>query len=352
MSIKLLIVDDSSFFRRVICDSIADDREIDLVGEARNGQEAIDLVEKLKPDVVTMDVEMPVMGGVEAVRRIMRCCPTRILMMSTETGQGAPATLDALAAGAVDFIHKKSVLPGSRFAEQLCARIRGIFDHAGLTGRPPETKDIPAMAAGTDKDSRSGDGRSIQLLAIAASTGGPAALQRLLPFLTPDFPVPILIIQHMPAGFTQSFADRLDRLSKLAVHHARHGERLLAGHAYLAPGGQQLLVEETAQGLRACIRPATEEEIYHPSADTTLSSLATNLRRPVMAIILTGMGTDGCQGARMVKARGGRIWSQDKCSSVIYGMPQAVAEAGLSDGVYSLNELADKFSMKGHTWIS
>ncbi len=355
MTIKLLIVDDSSFFRRILRDSIAGCSDIELVGEAQNGRQAVEMTQLLKPDVVTMDVEMPVMGGVEAVRQIMALWPTKILMMSMETGQGAPATLDALTAGAVDFIHKKDILPGKYFSKHLCEKINDIFCHVQISGKAMSEL-TTAVSMSPQPISVGGvrhfDSQHFQALAIVASTGGPSALQRLLPAFPRDFPVPVLIIQHMPAGFTESFAERLDRLSKIEVHHVGQDEHLLPGCAYLAPGGQQMHVEENAGTLYARICPATEKDIYRPSADTTLNSLAVNLKRPVMAIILTGMGADGCQGARNIKEKGGRVWSQDKDSSVIFGMPHAVAEAGLSDGVYSLSELADKFSMKGHAWIS
>ena len=353
MTIEVLVVDDSAFFRRLVHDLLAGEEDIHIVGEARNGREAIERVEALRPDLVTMDVEMPLMGGVEAVRRIMQCSPTKILMMSSQTCDGAQATLDALAAGAIDFICKDGVVPGSGFSHRLSDKIRQIASHARPGGGVEETgrASVRRVLEGR-RPPRAQRPPRFSLLAIGASTGGPAALQRLLPALPGDFPIPVVVVQHMPEAFSESFARRLSQMSRLEVGVARHGQILRPGHAYVAPGGRQMLFDEAPQGISVALRAPAPGEIFHPSIDLALTSMAGHLKGRVLALILTGMGADGCEGGRELKRRGGVVWAQDEASSVVFGMPRAVAEAGLSDAVYSLDELVETFAMKDHAWIS
>ncbi len=352
MTIEVLVVDDSAFFRRLVHDILAGEEDIRIVGEARNGREAIERVESLRPDLVTMDVEMPLMSGVEAVRRIMERSPTKILMMSSQTCDGAQATLDALAAGAIDFICKDGVVPGPGFSHRLCDKIRQIVVHARSAGGAATVDGGTIRRTAGQRSSRAQRAPRFSLLAIGASTGGPAALQRLLPALPGDFPIPVVVIQHMPEAFSESFAKRLAQMSCIDVELVRHGQVLRPGHVYIAPGGRQMLLEEGRQGISASLRDPEADEIFHPSIDLALSSMASHLKGEVLALILTGMGADGCQGGREIKRRGGVVWAQDEASSVIFGMPRAIVDAGLSDAVYSLNELVDKFTMKDYAWIS
>ncbi len=354
MTIDILVVDDSAFFRRVVRDILGSEEGIRIVGEAKNGREAIERTEALRPDLVTMDVEMPVMSGVEAVRRIMERVPTNILMMSAQTFDGSQATLDALAAGAVDFIYKDSVVPGKGFSHRLHEKIRQIHLHARSRSVPGPVVDggADAMVGGTRRGARARRSSRFSVLAIGASTGGPAALQRLIPALPNDFPIPVVVVQHMPEGFSESFAQRLSRLSRLDVRQARPGDVLEAGTVLVAPGGRQMSLEKGTGRGTVHIRAPRDDEIFRPSIDLALSTLAIQGGGPVLALILTGMGADGCEGGREVKRRGGVVWSQDEASSVIFGMPRAVMEAGISDAVLSLDELVDKFSMKDCAWIS
>jgi len=351
MSIRVLVVDDSSFFRRIIRNILAKDDAFELVGEAKNGVEAVEMVSRLKPDLVTMDVEMPVMGGIAAVGAILEQLPVKILMLSSLTQKGAHFTLDALAAGAVDFLPKE--IRGGEgvcdsFAQSLLAKLRQIH-HLSVPqfkGRASTAKeDVRAGAVRTN--SHRGSQHSFendQLLMIGASTGGPAALQKVVPRIRAQFPIPVVIVQHMPAGFTSAFARRLGEHSAVGVCHAEDGMKLVAGHVYIAPGGMQLSVENENGQLLARIKEPNAEQIYRPCIDIALASVARSVGDGACAIIMTGMGADGREGARALKKAGGTIWAQDEASSVIYGMPMAIAKAGLADEILSLDRIIQLLS--------
>ncbi|MCC5855583.1 MAG: chemotaxis response regulator protein-glutamate methylesterase [Idiomarina sp.] len=376
MTIRVLVVDDSNFFRRRVTEILNDSSELEVVGAAADGQEAIAKVKELRPDVITMDIEMPVMDGITAVRHIMADNPTPILMFSSLTHEGAQATLDALDAGAVDFLPKKfediarnrgdavKVLQ-QRVAE--IGRKRGIRRPAPssfstsasvstsvstTTSRPsslrtpppsrtspPPRRETPAPSTGpVPALARSAP---IKLLAIGTSTGGPVALQTVLTSLPADFPVPIVLVQHMPAAFTKAFAQRLNGLCKIEVKEAEDGDTLQAGHAYLAPGGKQMLVDGRPGSARLRIRADDSDKLtYKPSVDLTFASVARTYGGEVLGVILTGMGADGREGCRMLKDKGATIWAQDRDTCVVYGMPQAVAAAGISDRDIPIQDVA------------
>lgn len=347
MPVKVLVVDDSSFFRRRLTEIFSHDKNIEVIGVAMNGKEAIEQVRKLKPDVVTMDIEMPVMDGITAVRKIMQSNPLPVLMFSSLTTDGAKATLDALDAGATDFLPKRmeNISQDREFAKrQLCARVRllgarGLKRTASSVTRvQPNPKEAivgetaPSVAPTTC--TRRGKHR---LVILGTSTGGPVALQKVLTVLPERFPQPILIVQHMPASFTPAFAERLNKLSKIKVKEAQDGDRPEQGWAYLAPGGKQMLVEDQ-RGVPTIRIVGSEPGLtYKPSVDVTFGSAAKLYGADVLAVVMTGMGADGREGARMLKAQGATVWAQDKDSCVIYGMPAAIAEAGLADKILSLN---------------
>jgi len=339
MKVRVLIVDDSGFFRRRIAEIFSADPHLEVVGAAVDGADAIVKVAELKPDVVTMDVEMPVLDGISAVRRIMATHPTPILMFSTLTQEGAKATFDALEAGAVDFLPKRLEDIASDQNEarrQLCARVR-LIGARGLPGQHPVKTSAAAAGAPASAPRRTAARRGgYRVLAIGASTGGPAALQQLVAQLPSDFPLPVLIIQHMPATFTLAFAQRLDQLCQVRVREAADGDVLAPGMVYVAPGGRQMLVEEQPRGLVVRIQDAVEGQNYRPCIDLTYQSLAKVLPGQVLALVLTGMGADGREGARSLKQGGSVVWAQDEASCVVYGMPAAVVEAGLADHVVPL----------------
>ncbi len=384
MSIKVLVVDDSSFFRRRLTEIIAADPELTVIGTANNGKEAIEKARELRPDVITMDVEMPVMDGIQAVREILKTQRLPILMFSSLTHDGAKATLEALEAGAVDFLPKKFediARDKSEAIELLRQRIKAVarrrlFVKAASTpassAQTTTTRPTSAPTAGssasiartpaarsellrsTAERTESTDvaqherpfkasGKQYKLVAIGTSTGGPVALQTIITALPANFPLPIVLIQHMPAAFTGAFAARLNSLAKIEVKEAVDGDILRPGVAYLAPGGKQMLLDGTDSAAKLRIKEDDSPRItFKPSVDITFGTAAKVFNDKVLAIVLTGMGSDGRDGARLLKQFGSKIWAQDEASCVVYGMPQAVTAAGLTDHEVSLPDVANK----------
>lgn len=357
MAKRVLIVDDSGFFRRRIKEMLSSDPRLEVVGEAADGRQAVEEAVRLKPDVITMDIEMPVLDGISAVREIMQRQPTPVLMFSSLTFDGARATLDALEAGAVDFLPKRFSDISSnadKAREQLQERVRTVA--AGARPGTPVSRARttpaatgPAPAAGgtaaresatpTRRASAGPSASDLDLVVIGASTGGPVALQRVLSALPASFPVPILLVQHMPANFTTAFAQRVDGMSQLRIREAADGDTLEVGSALLAPGGQHMGVRRRGGVLSVRSIEPQDGEFYKPSVDVALREATRACGGRVLGVILTGMGADGCEGARELKRRQGHIWSQDEATSVIYGMPGAVAKAGLTDREMPLTDI-------------
>ena len=351
MTYKVLVVDDSSFFRRRVTDILNKDPLLEVIDVAVNGQEAVDKALSLKPDVITMDIEMPVLNGIAAVQKIMAQSPTAILMFSSLTQQGAKSTIEALEAGALDFLPKKfsdiaqnSDEAGSLLRQrvlQLAKKggIRGRFSNKPVQGFHPVTSarkpTVGSAVSPSTKNSTSvlkvSSGKKYSLLAIGTSTGGPVALQKILASFPQDFPLPIIMIQHMPATFTNAFASRLNSLCQISVKEASDGDILKPGCAYLAPGGRQMIITGTENFAKIKIIEDNSLKIaFKPSVDVSFGSAAKIFGGNVLGIILTGMGADGREGSRMLKAQGATIWAQDEESCVVYGMPQAVTVAGIS----------------------
>ncbi|WP_394200764.1 chemotaxis response regulator protein-glutamate methylesterase [Shewanella waksmanii] len=361
MGVKVLVVDDSSFFRRRVSEIVSKDPDLEVIGTAANGAEAVKLAAQLKPQVITMDIEMPVMDGITAVREIMAQTPTPILMFSSLTHDGAKATLDALEAGALDFLPKRfeDIATNKDDAIKLLQqRVKALGRRRlfrPITPRPAVTKPAvaptrTAMSVVKDKapvqPSRAKasirpSGKKYKLLAIGTSTGGPVALQRILTQLPTHYPHPILIVQHMPAAFTPAFAARLNGLCKINVKEAQSGDTLQPGCAYLAPGGMQMMLERGGSHGRVKIVAGNAEMNYKPCVDITFASASKLVGGDVLAVVLTGMGADGREGARMLKGAGATIWAQDEASCVVYGMPQAVTAAGLSSKSIALDDMAE-----------
>ena len=363
MPVKVLVVDDSGFFRRRLKEILAADPNISVVGTASNGREGVDQALALRPDVITMDYEMPMMDGITAVRHIMQKCPTPVLMFSSLTHEGARVTLDALDAGAVDYLPKNfediSRNPAS-VQKLLCEKIHHIArSNRRFAVAPSVAPAAPASAAAAPATARpaarpaapSGAAaghapvapaspppkrKHYRLVAIGTSTGGPVALQRVLTQLPANFPAPLVLIQHMPAAFTKAFAERLDKLCRISVKEAEDGDQLRPGLALLAPGGKQMMVD--GRGM-VKILPGDERLNYKPCVDVTFGSAAKAYADKVLAVVLTGMGADGREGARMLKQSGSQVWAQDEASCVIYGMPMAIAKANLADAIYGLDDI-------------
>ncbi|ENV2991374.1 chemotaxis response regulator protein-glutamate methylesterase [Vibrio vulnificus] len=368
MAIKVLVVDDSSFFRRRVSEIINAESRLEVIDVAVNGKEAVEKAKRLKPDVITMDIEMPVMDGISAVREIMASVPTPILMFSSLTHDGAKATLDALDAGALDFLPKKfediarnrdeavSLLQQRviQIASKRAFMRRPVASSASVQERPQSTlnrpttglrREVPAQAPVSRAPVAAkfrASGKKYQLTAIGTSTGGPVALQKILTKLPANYPHPIVLIQHMPATFTAAFASRLNSLCKIQVKEAEDGDVLQAGVAYLAPGGKQMMIDGRPGAARLRIIDGGERMNYKPCVDVTFGSAAKIYADKVLSMVLTGMGADGREGARMLKSAGATIWAQDEDSCVVYGMPQAVAKAGLSTEDLPLERIAER----------
>ncbi|MDH5518792.1 MAG: chemotaxis response regulator protein-glutamate methylesterase [Gammaproteobacteria bacterium] len=352
MTVKVLIVDDSGFFRRRLTEIISSDPLIEVIGSANNGKEAIEQARILKPDVITMDIEMPVMNGIEATKQIMQTAPTRILMFSSLTYDGATATLNALEAGAADFLPKKFEEISSQSEDAvklLTSRIKDL-GRSALSRRPlvkpvdtqlnkvsaPATSQPSQVEAPRRRTLKSFDESTVNLVAIGTSTGGPVALQSILTTIPASFKSPILIVQHMPPKFTEAFANRLDKICNISVREATHDEKLVAGVALVAPGGMQLDVVKKGRDLVVKIKESLPSQNYKPCIDDTFESIAMSVGAKTLGIILTGMGADGREGCRRMKQTGAQVWAQDEETSLIYGMPAAVAQANLADYVLPL----------------
>ncbi|CAK0757050.1 Protein-glutamate methylesterase/protein-glutamine glutaminase 2 [Gammaproteobacteria bacterium] len=345
MPARVLVVDDSGFFRRRLTEILIADPLIRVVGSASNGREAVDQVLALRPDVVTMDVEMPVMDGIAAVREIMRRHPTPILMFSSLTSEGAKATLDALDAGAMDFLPKRFediADERERALTELQQRVyllamRGIRQQTAGQFFLQKAVPTPVLASLYSTSTLLRLRHDYRLVVIGASTGGPLALQEILARLPASFPLPLLLVQHMPATFTPTFAARLDQLCQVRVSEAQNGDPLTRGAALLAPGGKQMILDE--HGIKVLVRESDPGLHYRPCIDVTLASASRAFPGQVLALILTGMGADGREGARLLKQGNSTIWVQNEATCVVYGMPMAVIEAGLADQVLSLSEI-------------
>ena len=442
MSVKVLIVDDSTFYRKRLREMFDTDPGIQVIGEAHNGQAAVDLTRSLRPDVITMDVEMPVMGGIEAVKKIMEVCPTPVLMFSSLTEEGARETFEALSYGAADFLPKDFsgiARRKTQVVEEICSKVKALGTSSMYRRRVPAARPRPlnsessvrpsrvAAAAEPERSSlrrvpaaplpqavppasRPADsvirpagpvsssaalnnrGRQAaenmsrvesrlealinrkkaelqalnnlrisqetrnahlqhiksfapegstdyQILAIGSSTGGPIALQAIITALPGTIPFPVVIAQHMTGLFTRSFAERLNNLAEVTVKEAENGEQLKPGCVYIAPGGQQITITARApRNFRISVIESPPEVYYRPSVDILMGSLSRCSNTKVLAIILTGMGQDGKMGCKLLREKGSEIWAQDELTSVIYGMPRAVA--GMASRILPLDDIA------------
>lgn len=374
--INVLIVDDSAFFRNALKSMLADDPEIAIVGMARDGNEALDMVRALNPDVVTLDVEMPRRDGLSTLQVIMAENPRPVIMVSSLTQEGAEATLKAMDLGALDFIPKYPPdsfrLDLARLSTELCTKVKAVVHKARrfpvrqpLAARPlspgvsttPEarpafgTRPAPSShltgAAGTagavapPVTLRPRGRQTRDYVAIGVSTGGPPAVQKVLSALPADFPACILIAQHMPGSFTGPFAKRLDSVSKIRVKEAETGDRIQNGVAYVAPGGKHMRVDLRGATPYLSITTEPAEALYKPSANVLMESMGNAVGSRTLGVMMTGMGSDGTEGMKVLKRKGGISIAQNEASCVVYGMPKSVVDAGLADEVVDIDRLAE-----------
>jgi len=345
--IRVLVTDDSAFMRQVVTRALEGDARFEVVGTAGSGAEAIEQCRKLRPDVVTMDFNMPGMNGAEATRAIVAERATPVVMLSAHTQQGAKETLLALEAGAVDFVPKPAGEVSAHLGDAKAELLEKLLAASGanvsaLPLRPLERERPPAFEPEGPHSSPHSSRRSSlagqhRLIVIASSTGGPQALLRVVPLLRLPERAALIIVQHMPDGFTQALAEQLSEAAGFAVREAQDGEPTGPGSALLAPGGSHLLLDRTGH---VSLRADPPVHGVRPAADPTLISAAQCFGARTIGVVLTGMGRDGAKGLAAVKASGGSTLAQDKATSLVYGMPKAAVELGVIDTVSPLDRIA------------
>lgn len=345
--IKVLIVDDSAFMRKAIAMLLEKNSGIQVVGAARNGQEGLDMVAKLDPDVVTLDIEMPVMDGLTALQRIMKDYPRPVIMVSSLTREGAEETLKAMDYGAMDFVPKPQStvsLDIINLESDLQNKIMAVSKRKGILARvpirPSSISAAPAPPASRAVVRPAGKRLMKDVVAIGVSTGGPPAVQKVLSALPADFPVPILIAQHMPAAFTGPFARRLDNSCAVSVKEAEHGELIKNGTVYISPGGIHMRMGGRMGRRTIEISEEPKSALYKPSANELIASVGEALGSRALAVVLTGMGSDGLEGVKVVKSKFGRAIAQSDATCVVYGMPKAIVDAGLADEIVDIDKVA------------
>jgi two-component system, chemotaxis family, protein-glutamate methylesterase/glutaminase len=335
--IRVLVVDDSAFVRKALDRMLGGAADIEVVGTAADGTEGLEKAKALRPDVVTLDIKMPRMGGLETLRRLMTECPTRVLLLSSLTQEGAEVTLRGLELGALDFVDKSSVQGPMNLlglADELLTKVRALADSPRARRQPaPVVAEAAAPFPGAPR---------AEVVAIGASTGGPAALQEVIPRLPRDFPGAVLVVQHIPKGFSRSLADRLAARSALPVHEAEDGEVVVPGVVLIAPAGIHIKVRRRGSVVRVMLDEEPRSTLHRPSVDVMMASMAKVYGERVLGVVLTGMGSDGTAGLGAIKEAGGRTLAESEESCVIYGMPKAAVEAGVVQHSVHLLRMADE----------
>ena len=362
---KVLVVDDSAFMRRVISDIINDDPRCETVGTAVNGKEALEKVQTLKPDVISLDIQMPVMDGLTMLKKLNSIKPTPVVMMSTLTKEGATETIEALELGAFDFVAKPDNIfkvNTDEVREELMEKLylaASAGEKSTRRFKPSITKTMKPAAPATRTQRKpmtrptttrpvASKGKVDKLVAIGTSTGGPRALQYVLPYLPGEIDAGIVIVQHMPPGFTKSLSDRLNQLSQINVKEAEDGDRIDRGWAYIAPGDRHLNVRERKDGtmyIELTDGPAVGG--HKPAVNVMMQSIAGIRQRKLIGVIMTGMGADGTEGMKELHTkRDVHVIAQDEDSCVVYGMPKALVESGITDEIVSLDKISESIIKK------
>lgn len=350
--IRVLVVDDAVMMRRMISTVLEEDPEIEVAGVAARGSIALQKIPQVNPDAITMDVEMPDMNGIETVREIRKIYPKiPIIMFSTLTSRGAASTLEAISAGATDYVGKPanvgSVTEGmERLRDDLIPKLK-----ANVLP-PPFTAKALGVSSGphTEPSSETCFARrpvgSLEIVCIGTSTGGPNALADVFQHIPADFPLPIVIVQHMPPLFTGMLAERLNRLRSVTFHEGTEGLALEAGNAYIAPGGKHMTVHRRGLDIVLGLNEKPPENSCRPAVDVLFRSVVNTFQGSVLGVVMTGMGQDGLRGCENIREAGGQIVIQDEESSVVWGMPGYVAQAGLADKILPLNQIASEINRR------
>ena len=327
--IRVLVIDDSAFVRKAVERMLGAAEDIEVCGSAADGEEGLRKARELKPDVVTLDIKMPRLGGLETLERLMAEQPVPVLLMSTLTQEGAEVTLRGLELGAMDFVDKSSVQPMSMLslADELIAKIRAI----GRARVRPRPHPSPPRVAGRV---------AAEVVAVAASTGGPTALQQVVSGLPAGFPASVVIVQHIPRGFTKSLAERLDARSAIPVREAKDGDAVVPGVILIAPAGIHTRLLRRGGAVVVTLDEEPRDALHRPSADVLMASVAEVYRERAVGVVLTGMGSDGTEGLRAIRGAGGRTLAESEETCVIYGMPKAAFEAGVVDRAVPLDRVA------------
>jgi two-component system, chemotaxis family, protein-glutamate methylesterase/glutaminase len=338
--VKVLVVDDSAFMRKFITDLLFENPQIEVVGAARNGKEALEKVSLLNPDVVTLDVEMPIMNGIDALKQIMKEHPLPVVMLSSTTTEGAKNTIIAMQYGAIDFVAKPSgeiSLDLYKVKEELINKVL-LASRANVRAISKDNASEIIMNPMYDKRAY----QRKKIVCIGTSTGGPRALQQVLTRLPENIAAPIMIVQHMPKGFTKSLAQRLDSLSQITVKEAEDGETLQNGTAYIAPGGFHLLVRESNGSLTACVEQSPLRNGHRPSVDVLFESISALTDYEKIAVIMTGMGSDGTAGLKKLKENGNtKVIAEAQETAIVFGMPRAAIQANVVDLIVPLEQIAE-----------
>lgn len=341
--LRVAVVDDSALYRRMILNVLAMIPGVEVVGTASNGFEAIELIAQAKPDAVTLDVQMPGMDGIEVLKALkQRGLAPRVIMVSSLTAEGAPTTVTALMEGAFDFILKPAGVDTHVSREAIHRELAGklVAVRESMVGLPPAARPVPAPPVARPAASRASTPRRYDAIVIGTSTGGPQALRSVIPHFSTALDVPVLIVQHIPAQFTGSLAERLNGMSWMRVVEAADGMGIEPGHVYIAPGDRHLGVERREGGMVCVLNDSPRRRGCRPSVDHLLETAAQAYEGRVLAAVLTGMGCDGLEGCRALKQAGGGVMAQSADTCVVYGMPKAVIEAGLADETVPLDQVA------------
>lgn len=345
--IRVLVVDDSAFMRNTIISLLEQDSDIKVAGYARDGQEALQRAEELDPDVVTLDVEMPRLDGLGALQRLMKSTPLPVLMVSSLTESGAESTLKALESGALDFIPKTLSHNRENFGLELRRKVKALARRKTIIKlkyrrlnhiQVPVPRPQPSQPADYAQTPCLGPR---DLVIIGVSTGGPPVVQKVLAALPADFPACILVAQHMPAAFTNPFAKRLDSVCQISVTEAVDGDKFKVGHAYVSPGGKHIGIRMRGPLPEIFVAEEPRDALYKPSVNVLFESAGKAMGRRTLGVMLTGMGSDGCEGAKVLCEKGGCLIAQNEASCVVYGMPKAVVDAKLANLILDVDDIAN-----------